>query len=60
MTLSENKATEVKLLVLSMKEVLLSSPSGTAEVAKAVQIYLSCEYTEAVNYLLNNLETILN
>lgn len=60
MTLSANQVTEVKLLVLAMKETLLSSVAGTAEVAKAIQLYLSCEYAEAVSYLLNNLETILS
>jgi hypothetical protein len=57
---TENQITEIKLLVLAMKETLLSSVSGTAEVAKAIQLYLYCEYSEAVSYLLNNLETILN
>jgi hypothetical protein len=60
MTITENQVAEIKLLVLAMKETLLSSVSGTAEVAKAVQLYLNCEYNEAVNYLLNNLENILN
>jgi hypothetical protein len=59
MTITENQVAEIKLLVLAMKETLLSSVSGTSEVAKAVQLYLNCEYNEAVNYLLNNLENIL-
>jgi len=60
MTITENQVSEIKLLVLAMKETLLSSYEGTAQVAKAVQLYLNCEYNEAVNYLLNNLENILN
>ena len=42
-----------------MQETLYSSLEGTAEVAKAIQLYLNCDYSEAVSYLLKNIAFIL-
>ena len=39
---------EIHLLILGMKNILLESVEGAAKVAKAIQLYLGCEFKEAV------------
>ncbi len=51
-----NQTKEIDLLVDSMSDTLVESLSGTAKVAKAIQTYLGCSFTEAVNVLSNIIE----
>jgi len=51
MILTQNQTIEVELLINASMELLLSSVEGVAKVAKRIQIYLECSFSEAVNVL---------
>jgi len=51
MKLTQNQTTEIELLINASMELLLSSIEGVAKVAKRIQIYLGCDFSEAVNVL---------
>lgn len=49
MTLTQVK--ELHILVVGLKDELLSGVEGTARVAKAIQLYLDCDFGRAVEIL---------
>lgn len=59
MKLTNNQLSEIKILITSMSSTILESVEGVAKVSKAIQTYLSCEFSEAVNILNENLEECL-
>jgi hypothetical protein len=51
MDLTKNQLIEIDLLINASMDLILSSVEGVAQVAKRIQLYLGCEFSEAVNIL---------
>lgn len=51
MTLTQNQTIEIELLINASIDLLTESIEGIAKVAKRIQLYLSCSFTEALRVL---------
>ena len=49
--LTINQIKEIHILLIGMKDSLTDSIEGVAKVAKAIQTYLGCTFSEAVKVL---------